>query len=349
MNIKKSLRKIKPLMILKDFILKKFYELDKLFFFIMSKTLFTTKIYYFFFNRKFDREIFSVAKGRIKFLQNELNMNTLVRNTHRLEKGLTMRNRKKEFGLNYINDTVESFLFNYKINNNDNQVIWSYQVLTKYFEVVKSEKLNTIKKKFKSLELKEYSQKMLPYKRKENQNVNISYDEFFQLSKVRKSVRWFSNKKVEIEKIVKAIDVAKLSPSACNRQPYEFQIISNKQKINEIGSIPMGTSGYYQNIPVLIAVIGKLSSYFHERDRHLIYIDGGLACMTLMLSLETLGLSSCPINWPDVDRLERKMKSKLNLENDDRPIMFIAVGYADPDGGIPFSQKKSSQELVKKI
>ena len=42
------------------------------------------------------------------------------------------------------------------------------------------------------------------------------------------------------------------------------------------------------------------------------------------------------------------MKSKLNLENDDRPIMFIAVGYADPDGGIPFSQK-SSQELVKKI
>ena len=57
-----------------------------------------------------------------------------------------MRNRKKEFGLNYINDTVESFLFNYKINNNDNQVIWSYQVLTKYFEVVKSQKLNTIKK-----------------------------------------------------------------------------------------------------------------------------------------------------------------------------------------------------------
>ena len=29
--------------------------------------------------------------------------------------------------------------------------------------------------------------------------------------------------------------------------------------------------------------------------------------------------------------------------------MFIAVGYADPDGGIPFSQKKSSQELVKKF
>ena len=95
-------------MVLKDFILNKFYELDKLFFFIMSKTL-VTKKFTISFNRKFDREIFSVAKGRIKFLQNELNMNTLVRNIHRLEKGLTMRNRKKEFGLNYINDTVESF------------------------------------------------------------------------------------------------------------------------------------------------------------------------------------------------------------------------------------------------
>ena len=234
MNIKKSLRKIKPLMVLKDFILNKFYELDKLFFFIMSKTLVTTKVYYFFFNRKFDREIFSVAKGRIKFLQNELNMNTLVRNIHRLEKGLTMRNRKKEFGLNYINDTVESFLFNYKINNNDNQVIWSYQVLTKYFEVVNSPKLNKIEKKFKSIKLKKYSQKMLPYKRKENQNVNISYDEFFQLSKVRRSVRWFSNKKVEIEKILKAIDVPSYLPLHATDNLTNFKLFQINKRLMKL-------------------------------------------------------------------------------------------------------------------
>jgi hypothetical protein len=62
--------------------------------------------------------------------------------------------------------------------------------------------------------------------------------------------------------------------------------------------------------------------------------------MTFMYALETLGLSSTAIHWPDFELLEMKMQKTLNLEVDQRPVMLIAFGYPDPEGKIPFSQKK---------
>ena len=52
---------------------------------------------------------------------------------------------------------------------------------------------------------------------------------------------------------------------------------------------------------MIIVIVGELDAYEYDRDRHLIYIDGSLAAMTFMLALETLGLSSCPINWSGVE------------------------------------------------
>jgi nitroreductase len=87
-------------------------------------------------------------------------------------------------------------------------------------------------------------------------------------------------------------------------------------------------------------VVGNLSGYARERDRHIIYIDGGLASMSFMLALETLGLSSCGINWPDIPKKEEEMASLLNLDPHERVVMLIAVGYPDPDGMVASSQKK---------
>ena len=58
----------------------------------------------------------------------------------------------------------------------------------------------------------------------------------------------------------------------------------------------------------IVQVVGNLAAYPLERDRHLIYIDSALASMQLMLAAETLGLSTCPINWPDVDFAEQNIQ-----------------------------------------
>ena len=65
-----------------------------------------------------------------------------------------------------------------------------------------------------------------------------------------------------------------------------------------------------------------------------------------MLALETLGLSSCPINWPDIEEREQAMSNLLQLNVWERPIMCLAIGYADEEGGIAYSQKKKPSQLI---
>jgi nitroreductase len=104
----------------------------------------------------------------------------------------------------------------------------------------------------------------------------------------------------------------------------------------------MGTAGFASNLPALAVVVGDLSAFPLERDRHVIYIDGSLAAMQFMLALETLGLASCPINWPDIDAREAAMAKHLGLKPYERVVMLIGFGYAKDDGLIPFSRKRSS-------
>ena len=111
----------------------------------------------------------------------------------------------------------------------------------------------------------------------------------------------------------------------------------------------MGTAGFSENIPAIIAIVGDLSAYPEERDRHVIYIDGSLAAMQLMLALETLELSTCPINWPDIRNREKRIREIIKLKDYERIIMLMAVGYADPTGGIPYSQKKENNLILKDI
>ena len=109
--------------------------------------------------------------------------------------------------------------------------------------------------------------------------------------------------------------------------------------------IPGGASGFTDGMPVVVAVVGSLGAFFSERDRHLIYIDGSLAAMSFMLALETLGLSSCALNTPGDEVIEQRLGRELQLSSYERPIMLIAVGYPDPSGLVPRSQKKPLDQL----
>ena len=145
--------------------------------------------------------------------------------------------------------------------------------------------------------------------------------------------------------IDRAVKVAGYSPSACNRQPFHFRIFDDPEEVQKVIKIPMGTVGFSHNVPGVIAVVGTLDAYFDERDRHIIYIDGSLASMSLIYALETQGVSSCSINWPDMPKHEKIIANVLGLKAYERVIMLIAFGYPDPSGMVPFSQKKTLNQL----
>ena len=175
----------------------------------------------------------------------------------------------------------------------------------------------------------------------------ITYEDFYSLTRYRRSVRWFLDKKVPHDLVDKAILAANQSPSACNRQPFEYRIVDEPALLKKVAGLPGGVRGYEEGIQMMVVCIGNLDAYFDERDRHVIYIDASLANMSFMFALETLGLSSCAINWPDVEHLERGMEQALGLKKHQRPIMCMAVGYPDPDGKVAYSEKRSIEYLRK--
>ncbi|WP_223148914.1 nitroreductase family protein [Aquimarina sp. RZ0] len=261
-----------------------------------------------------------------------------------------MKERRAVFALDYIEETVEAYI---KVITGSLESVsrknikWYSDVLTNYFEVVDSsnEKLRKLKTLFeKHIVNTGYENASIPYQR-DFSILNVNYDDFYKLCKLRRSVRWYENKPVPRELIDKAISAAALSPSACNRQPFEFRVFDDKALVQEVANVSWGTLGFSHNFPAIIVVIGKLEAYFDERDRHVIYIDGALASMSFMYALETLGLSSCPINWPDVKKFENQMEALLGLEKNERPVMLIALGYPDKQALVPFSEKKDLFEI----
>ncbi|MFD2529231.1 nitroreductase family protein [Polaribacter marinaquae] len=320
---------------------------------------FLSSLYYLLFSNQFKREQHAVLKGKMKHLKDlkfhKNNIYTLIRNVHRVEKGLIMKERRLIFAVDFISETMDAFIALWSVEkiSKNAQYQWFYDVLNEYFEVTGSHKvIDSERARFKE-HTKKYIEKKSnnntiknsPYRRHLKVESKISYDQFYDLTVYRRSVRWFLDKKVSHDLVDKAILAAKQSPSACNRQPFKFRIFDDPILLKEVANLPMGVKGYVEGIPMMIAVVGNLDAYFDERDRHIIYIDGSLASMTFMYALETLGLSSCAINWPDIEHLEKKMEMTLKLEKHERVIMWIAVGHPDLDLKVAYSGKREISDI----
>lgn len=320
---------------------------------------FMASLYFTFFSNHFRREHKAVLAGKLAYAKSLKHIGEscilLRRNIHRLEKGLIMQPRRETFAEAYIGETVDCYLL--AINNQQlcaDERKWATDVLGEYFRVVGSNKqIDAARERFASAALPTAAsaagQFSVPYAHNTLPACPVDYPQLLTLFQRRRSVRWFQPVPVPAELIQQAVAAASLAPSACNRQPFQFYLADNPDKAADIAKCAMGTVGFAENFQCVIAVVGDLSAYPEERDRHVIYIDGALAAMQLMLACETLGLSTCPINWPDIEAREQLLAKKLMLEYHQRTVMLLAVGYAEPDGGIAFSQKKTNSILIKDI
>jgi nitroreductase len=277
----------------------------------------------------------------------------LRRNIHRLEKALISRPRRSVFALDYIGETVKMFtseVAGAEPQDGDAHLRWARDVLDNYFEVMDPDPAaDAARREFERVRdriSESGNGRFAPFPRGDSADELPSFQQVLALARRRRSVRWFKPLPVPRRLVEQAVEVAALSPSACNRQPFEFRVFDDPLMVRSVAELAAGTKGFNENFPAIAAVVGRLRAYFHEKDRHLIYIDGSLAAMSFLFALETLGLGSCCINWPDMPRRDEKMRELLGLADDERVVMLIAFGYADPDGYVPYSGKRSIRQLA---
>jgi nitroreductase len=320
---------------------------------------FLSRIYYGFFSPSLGREAKSVLSGRIKFYQQSLDEGGtefgLRRGLHRLEKGISMVPRRSVFASLYIEEVVNAFSTRYRskefqVDAKREQMEWGESVLVNYFQIVQpgqDVRVDRARALFEKRNREEaLSLTKKPYAEADRQGARLGYEELLKLAKFRRSVRWFTGEAVPREVFEKAAMIATQAPSACNRQPFRYRFFDDPQMVKKVAKLPPGVREIADNFASFVVIVGRLEAYFDEKDRHLIYIDSSLATMLLILGLETLGVSSCCINWPDSEPEESDMRQLLKLKDHERAVMCLALGYATSDGMIPYSGKKPPSDLV---
>ncbi|HAS8180516.1 nitroreductase family protein [Vibrio vulnificus] len=273
----------------------------------------------------------------------------LRRNIHRIEKGLVMKPRREVFALRFILETV--VVLKDSVGNpefiSSSEFNWSMQVMKEYFNTTTSDdsRYKQARDIFYTISqpIRSESQE-IPVRYVNNSNHEMM-SLFEKLLRQRKSVRWYSERKIEKEKIEKALQLASLSPSSCNRQPYRYVIKNNKSIASLVAAIPSGTVGWSHNVPCIAVLVADQSAFSNSANRHSIYVDATLSVMPFVLSLESQGLSTCIINWADIPSKEREMSKVLDLKNSEKIVLSISIGYAENDQLVPFSKRKDIEEI----
>lgn len=164
----------------------------------------------------------------------------------------------------------------------------------------------------------------------------------------RQSCRSYdSEREVPIELIRECLEDARLSPSACNSQPWEFTICTGEKakKIPDtlqlagqnkfcydVNSFIVVSEGPFK-VPSVISTVAKKQDYQS--------IDIGIATAYLTLSATEKGLSTCIIGLFEEEKLQEIISSTANIR------LVIALGYAKSDDIIRDKRRKAFDVIVK--
>lgn len=312
---------------------------------------------YYLFEGSLDREVRGVIYGRLQAVlageAHSLDARRLAlrRGIHRLEKGLIMRPVREVFALDYISEVVGNYerltRECWQSGKGDPLQEWATDVLDQYFtharghEVIERERV-----RYRAIrELQQIaSNGRSPFVRS-TAPLRMTIEDLEELVARRRSVRWYRQEPVPRALIDRAMQVAVTSPSACNRQPFEFRIFDDPALLSHVAKVPGGVRGFAENFPCFVAIVGRLRAFPKEYDRHVIFVDGALAAMSFIYALELLGVGTCCINWADRKGAEEEMARLLGLEPDERVVMCMSLGFPDPEAKVPYSQKKTLDEI----
>jgi nitroreductase len=149
----------------------------------------------------------------------------------------------------------------------------------------------------------------------------------------RQSVRSYKPDAVEKEKLDRILEAGRLSPSACNAQPWKFIVVDNPELKNKIADATsnrvIGLNHFTKQAPVHIVIVlepANFSSNFGSfvKDKNLPLIDIGIAAAQICLQATTEGLGTCILGWFN----ETSVKKLLQIPRGKRVILIITLGYA---------------------
>jgi nitroreductase len=153
--------------------------------------------------------------------------------------------------------------------------------------------------------------------------------EFSDVIKFRTSVRDYSDKTVEEEKIIYILECARFAPSWMNKQSVRFIIIKNKETISLIAKTSL-INRWLKTAPLLIiACADPTVSCIHNNIEYYI-VDVSIALEHLILAATDIGFGTCWINEFNEDEI----KQLLEIPKRIKVVALTPLGYPVGTKGI---------------
>lgn len=164
--------------------------------------------------------------------------------------------------------------------------------------------------------------------------------EFLELVRKRHSVRKYSTRKVEEEKLLKILEAGRLAPTAANLQPERLIVIQKKEGMEKLKKCNAGTYG----APLVIIVCGDHNVTWKRRQDNKDFSDIDVSIVTdhMMLEAADLGLASVWIGSFDPDMI----KKEFNLPDNVEAINILAIGYEADENTNMDKNRKPLEEIV---
>lgn len=174
--------------------------------------------------------------------------------------------------------------------------------------------------------------------------------DFLSIANNRQSTRSYDpTREVEIEKLNKILEAARLSPSACNGQPYHITVCRGEsaKKVAK-ATQGMGMNKFASDAPVLLVISempyvasAALGAKVKKNDYR--SIDIGIVAAYMTAEATAQGLGTCILGWLD----DSEIREICGVDGAVR--LVITVGYAKEGDKLRSKKRKDIDTLVKVI
>jgi len=178
-------------------------------------------------------------------------------------------------------------------------------------------------------------------------------DELLRVVYERRAIRKFKDLPLDRKLIEEIIDSGRMAPSAMNKQPWRFYVLTKRDDIrlvsNEVsksvlkGIVKSGIKGVLKTASDFLHFshngdfLKMNDPVFHSapavillaspKENEWADLDIGMCAQNIMLVAKYLGLDTCPVGM--VKYSGSKLLSKLKIPKSERINLAIAIGYGD--------------------
>lgn len=146
----------------------------------------------------------------------------------------------------------------------------------------------------------------------------------------RRSVRKFTDEPVLKEQIEELLHAAMSGPSACNRQPWEFYVITNEAVLEELKTASKFSK---MSAPLAIIVCGNVDRALPDPISSYWIQDCSAATENILLRAVDLGLGAVWCGLHPQRRPEEKVRGLLGIDEQQIPMNIIYIGHPAEEPG----------------